>query len=241
MSGDAGGEQRIFLRPITEADTDMIVRWRNNPRVRRNFVFRETFSRELHERWLREHINGAGDVLQWIICERAEGVSPAVVKAGRTEGTQGAADGSPGSAAGERSAAGKTVGCSGSDREYPANAEPPGRPVGSVYLRDIDRAAGSAEYGIFIGEDDAIGRGYGTAAVRLVVRLAKESLGLPGLRLRVFTDNLPAIRSYERAGFAVTRKLPAVRCTDGEERDMYLMEQMAAQAGTPQPPEDERR
>ena len=34
-----------------------------------------------------------------------------------------------------------------------------GRQIGSVYLRDIDREAGTAEYGIFIGEEDALGRG----------------------------------------------------------------------------------
>jgi len=42
-----------------------------------------------------------------------------------------------------------------------------GRPVGSVYLRDIDREHGKAEYGIFIGEDDAIGRWIGSEACRL--------------------------------------------------------------------------
>ena len=35
------------------------------------------------------------------------------------------------------------------------------RPVGSVYFRDIDRENNRAEYGIFIGEEDAAGKGYG--------------------------------------------------------------------------------
>ena len=39
-----------------------------------------------------------------------------------------------------------------------------GREIGSVYFRDIDREKGTAEYGIFIGEEDALGCGYGTAA-----------------------------------------------------------------------------
>ena len=32
------------------------------------------------------------------------------------------------------------------------------RPVGSVYFRDIDRENNRAEYGIFIGEEDAAGK-----------------------------------------------------------------------------------
>lgn len=40
------------------------------------------------------------------------------------------------------------------------------RPVGSVYFRDIDRENNRAEYGIFIGEEDAAGKGYGTLRQR---------------------------------------------------------------------------
>lgn len=40
------------------------------------------------------------------------------------------------------------------------------RPVGSVYFRDIDTGNKKAEYGIFIGEEDAAGKGYGTLAAR---------------------------------------------------------------------------
>lgn len=35
------------------------------------------------------------------------------------------------------------------------------KPVGSVYLRDIDRTHNKAEYGIFIGEEEALSKGYG--------------------------------------------------------------------------------
>ena len=74
-------------------------------------------------------------------------------------------------------------------------------PVGSVYLRDIDRIYHKAEYGVFIGERDALGKGYGTRAARLMIRYAFETLKLHKLMLRVLAKNLPAIRSYEKAGF----------------------------------------
>jgi len=77
------------------------------------------------------------------------------------------------------------------------------RAVGSVYFRDIDREKGCAEYGIFIGEDDAAGRGYGTQAAKLALAYAFEKLRLKSVFLRVFADNTGARKSYEKAGFCL--------------------------------------
>lgn len=75
------------------------------------------------------------------------------------------------------------------------------RAVGSVYFRDIDRKNKCAEYGIFIGEDDAVGKGYGTQAAKLALAYAFGKMGLQSVFLRVFADNIGARRSYEKAGF----------------------------------------
>ena len=98
-----------------------------------------------------------------------------------------------------------------------------GRPVGSVYLRDIDRDSMTAEYGIFIGEPDAVSRGIGTEAARRVMELAK-GMGLKKLCLRVFDDNERAKKSYLKAGFVPVKRLKDVRCSDGEMKDMIYME-----------------
>ncbi|MCM1044049.1 MAG: GNAT family N-acetyltransferase [Candidatus Gastranaerophilales bacterium] len=76
-----------------------------------------------------------------------------------------------------------------------------GKPVGSVYIRDIDRQHNKAEYGIFIGEADARGRGIGTAAAKLMLRYCFEEEKLHRIYLRVLADNMAAVRSYEKAGF----------------------------------------
>ncbi|MCM1063917.1 MAG: GNAT family N-acetyltransferase [Eubacterium sp.] len=75
------------------------------------------------------------------------------------------------------------------------------RPLGSVYIRDIDREHNKAEYGIFIGEDDARGKGIGTAAARLMLRYCFEEERLHRVYLRAFASNAQAIHSYEKAGF----------------------------------------
>ena len=98
------------------------------------------------------------------------------------------------------------------------------RPVGSVYIRDIDRKNEKGEYGIFIGEADAAGKGYGTLAAKGAIAFARDTLKLHKLSLRVFADNTAAVRSYEKAGFRQEALLrDEIRNADGSRRDLILM------------------
>lgn len=160
----------VYLRPIREDDTDLIVNWRNQERVRRNFLYQKPFTREGHRDWMETKVK-TGEVAQFILCE--------------TEGD---------------------------------------RPIGSVYFRDIDRVNRKAEYGIFIGEEDAAGKGYGTVVAKAAVRYAEESLKLHKLMLRVFADNIAAVKSYENAGFIREAYLKdEFRMPEGGYRDLLLM------------------
>ncbi len=98
-----------------------------------------------------------------------------------------------------------------------------GRPVGSVYLRDIDRTHNKAEYGIFIGEKDALGRGYGTQAARLMIDYAFEKLKLHKVMLRVLAENEQARRSYEKAGFVQEAYLKDEVFLEGKYKDVIFM------------------
>ena len=62
--------EKVVLRPITDADTDNIVRWRNTPSVRDNFIFRQTFTPEMHRNWLKTKV-ATGEVVQYIIVDKA--------------------------------------------------------------------------------------------------------------------------------------------------------------------------
>lgn len=97
------------------------------------------------------------------------------------------------------------------------------RPLGSVYIRDIDRKHNKAEYGIFIGEPDARGRGVGTAAAKLMLRYCFEEVGLHRVYLRALAGNEQAVRSYEKAGFVREGYLRGDVRIDGEYRDIVWM------------------
>lgn len=97
------------------------------------------------------------------------------------------------------------------------------RPLGSVYIRNIDKRHNKAEYGIFIGEESARGRGIGTAVARIMLRHCREKERLHRVYLRVFADNLQAIRSYEKAGFQREALLRDDVYVGGNYRDIVLM------------------
>ena len=96
-------------------------------------------------------------------------------------------------------------------------------PVGSVYFRDIDETHRKAEYGIFIGEESARGKGVGSRTARLMLRYGFETLHFHRIFLRVYADNLPAIRSYEHAGFEREALLKDDVFTGGKFHDIILM------------------
>ena len=93
------------------------------------------------------------------------------------------------------------------------------RPIGSVYIRDIDMETLTAEYGVFIGELDALGHGYGNEVVKWAVGYARD-MGLKTFTLRVLADNIPAYKSYLNAGFREVDREEAY--IDG--RDLVHME-----------------
>ncbi len=56
----------VYLRPITEADTDMVLAWRNSDRTVSNFYYRTPISVDDHLNWIRNKVN-KGEVYQYIV------------------------------------------------------------------------------------------------------------------------------------------------------------------------------
>ncbi len=64
------GEQ-IYLRPITADDTELAVRWRNQPSVVANFLYRKPITPKDHEDWLANKVF-KGLVHQFIVCRNED-------------------------------------------------------------------------------------------------------------------------------------------------------------------------
>lgn len=74
--------------------------------------------------------------------------------------------------------------------------------IGSIFLKNIDNQNKKAEFGIFIGESSARGKGFGSLAAKSILEYGFTELKLNRIYLRVFADNIAGIRSYENAGFS---------------------------------------
>lgn len=98
------------------------------------------------------------------------------------------------------------------------------RGIGSFYFRDIDKEHHTAELGIFIGEKDALGKGYGTEAVQLGVKYGFENMKLEKIMLRVINDNVAAIKNYEKNGFKIIEDRMETMLLDGVLKEIVFME-----------------
>jgi len=76
-----------------------------------------------------------------------------------------------------------------------------GAHIGNIGLHEIDYKDGKATLGIMIGEKGYWDQGYGTDAVRALLRFAFQELNLHRISLEVFEFNRRAIRCYEKCGF----------------------------------------
>lgn len=100
------------------------------------------------------------------------------------------------------------------------------RPIGCTILNDYEQRDGHGEYGMFLGEADAAGKGYSAEMVRMTLDYGFRELGLTEIMSRIFTDNLPSIRGCIRAGMQRAEFLPAVECSDGTIKDMQIVRAM---------------
>ncbi|HZY42315.1 MAG TPA: GNAT family protein [Anaerolineae bacterium] len=95
--------------------------------------------------------------------------------------------------------------------------------IGFVALDGIRWSHGDAFAAIGIGNRAYWGQGYGTDAMRLLLRYAFSELNLHRVSLDVFDYNPRAIRSYEKAGFAVEGRQRQTLKRDGQYHDFVFM------------------
>jgi len=99
---------------------------------------------------------------------------------------------------GEREWFQRVTGPDSNTRNWAIEAE--GRHIGNCALMP-DESGQVAGFGIIIGDKTAWGKGYGTAALREVLRIGFEEMGLQRVHLTALSPNARGIRCYEKCGF----------------------------------------
>lgn len=107
------------------------------------------------------------------------------------------------------------------------------RAIGTTALAEIDYRNRTATFGILIGEPDARGKGYGTAATALTIDYAFTALGLHNVLLTVAEFNHAGRRAYEKVGFNECGRRRECRWMAGRLWDTIYMECLASEFVSP--------
>ena len=97
------------------------------------------------------------------------------------------------------------------------------RVIGNTTFIKMDMHNRSAEVGILIGDKQYWGQGYGTDAMRLMLRHAFNHLNLNRVYLNVYETNLRGIRCYEKCGYKLEGRMRQAQFLNGKYIDLLWM------------------
>lgn len=75
------------------------------------------------------------------------------------------------------------------------------RYIGGCGVHKVDYKNRKTNIGIFIGDEEYLGKGYGTDALKVLVKFIFEEMNMNKVRLEVYDFNLRAQKCYEKVGF----------------------------------------
>lgn len=100
------------------------------------------------------------------------------------------------------------------------------RLIGNCGFGSIDHLHRTAEIGIFIGDKEYWGQGYGPEAMRLLLAYGFDHLNLRNVMLIVYSFNERAIRAYTKIGFRELGRRRACYVMKGTEYDIVYMDML---------------
>ncbi len=109
------------------------------------------------------------------------------------------------------------------------------QPIGTTSLFGLDHRNRTAEFGIFIGDPEYQGKGYGTETTRLMLDYAFAVVGLHNILLKVLEPNSSGKRAYEKAGFKECGRRRQCYLMNGKLWDEILMECLSTEFESPAP------
>lgn len=98
-----------------------------------------------------------------------------------------------------------------------------GKYIGGCGLNAVDWKNRTCVVGIFIGDKDYWGKGYGTDAMSVLVKFIFNEMNLNRIQLNVYGFNERAIKSYEKCGFKKEGVLKQAMYKAGKYHDEIVM------------------
>lgn len=95
--------------------------------------------------------------------------------------------------------------------------------IGSISLHNIDNLNRNAFIGIFIGNEEHRGIGYGFESIRLILNYGFKVMNLHNIMLTVHADNYAGIACYKKVGFRETGRMAEWVFKDGKYIDKLYM------------------
>ncbi|WP_245301366.1 GNAT family N-acetyltransferase [Thermoanaerobacterium butyriciformans] len=96
--------------------------------------------------------------------------------------------------------------------------------IGNIGFPKIDYINRVAEVGLFIGNKEFWGKGYGQEALNLALDFGFSILNMHNIYLRVYSYNKPAISCYKKVGFKEAGRIREAKRIAGERYDEIIMD-----------------
>ncbi len=95
--------------------------------------------------------------------------------------------------------------------------------IGGCNIQNVNWLTRVALVGIMIGDKDYLGKGYGTDAMKVLMKFIFQDMNIRKIRLSTFSFNVRAQKSYEKCGFKVEGILKDEVFKDGKYYDEIVM------------------
>ena len=95
--------------------------------------------------------------------------------------------------------------------------------IGGCGIQEINWVSRVATVGIMVGNKEFWGKGYGTDAMKVLVKFIFEEMNINKVKLETFSFNERAIKSYEKCGFKTEGILKEEIFKAGKYYDIVIM------------------
>ncbi|WP_152399006.1 GNAT family N-acetyltransferase [Paenibacillus cellulositrophicus] len=95
--------------------------------------------------------------------------------------------------------------------------------IGFIEYRDVNIVSRRCTVGIGIGDKDFWGQGWGSDAMKALIRYVFQTMNLRRVQLETWGGNPRAIRAYEKCGFVIEGRLREHSYIDGQYVDTIVM------------------